>query len=415
MSYHPFAPYAGCKDTCPESEVVQIPGPSGSPGAPGPAGTPGTNAFTLTTAPFAMPAGNGSVTVTVVRSDWMAVGQLVYVEGAGYLEVIGIGTTISVWLRNPAVGGAYAGNAAAGTVIPSGRKVTPAGVQGLAGTTNYVTAGDIELDGGGLPRLAITADVGSLVVNTNGLVAPRNTALSPGSDGTILHADSTAPSGHGLQWREIDLSGTGTTLSGVLLVNHGGTAAATAAGARTNLGAAASGANSDITSLSGLTTPLSVGQGGTGVTVIPSFRVDRNGVQQGIQSNTYTKLTFPHVMFNVGLGYDTVNHLFLPPRPGIYRLAASALLVQLAGLQSFRVYIYRNGSILASSPLLRNWNTSTVADVSAAVTVLAEANGTTDNFEAYVFYTDSGSVWKDVSGVPSLTWFEGERVGPATT
>lgn len=49
-------------------------------------------------------------------------------------------------------------------------------------------------------------------------------------------------------------------------VANGGTGSTTASGARTSLGAAASGANSDITSLSGLTTPLSVAQGGTGAT-----------------------------------------------------------------------------------------------------------------------------------------------------
>lgn len=49
-----------------------------------------------------------------------------------------------------------------------------------------------------------------------------------------------------------------------LPVVSGGTNATTASGARTSLGAAASGANSDITSLSGLTTPLSVAQGGSG-------------------------------------------------------------------------------------------------------------------------------------------------------
>lgn len=54
------------------------------------------------------------------------------------------------------------------------------------------------------------------------------------------------------------------TLGGVLNVASGGTSATTASEARTNLGAAASGANSDITSLAGLTTPLSVAQGGTG-------------------------------------------------------------------------------------------------------------------------------------------------------
>jgi hypothetical protein len=51
-----------------------------------------------------------------------------------------------------------------------------------------------------------------------------------------------------------------------LPVVEGGTGASTASGARTNLGSAASGANSDITSLSGITTPLSTAQGGTGVT-----------------------------------------------------------------------------------------------------------------------------------------------------
>lgn len=51
---------------------------------------------------------------------------------------------------------------------------------------------------------------------------------------------------------------------GTVTVAEGGTNATTASGARTNLGAAASGANSDITSLSNLTTPLSIAQGGTG-------------------------------------------------------------------------------------------------------------------------------------------------------
>jgi len=49
-----------------------------------------------------------------------------------------------------------------------------------------------------------------------------------------------------------------------LAVADGGTGASTASGARSNLGAASSGSNSDITSLSGLSTPLSVAQGGTG-------------------------------------------------------------------------------------------------------------------------------------------------------
>jgi hypothetical protein len=71
--------------------------------------------------------------------------------------------------------------------------------------------------------------------------------------------------------------GTGATTAGTALVNLGGTSlgigiftATNGATARASIGAAASGANADITSLSGLTTPLSVPQGGTGLTTVPS-------------------------------------------------------------------------------------------------------------------------------------------------
>lgn len=55
-----------------------------------------------------------------------------------------------------------------------------------------------------------------------------------------------------------------TSNTDALAVAGGGTGSITATDARTNLSAAKSGANSDITSLSGLTTPITVAQGGTG-------------------------------------------------------------------------------------------------------------------------------------------------------
>lgn len=66
-----------------------------------------------------------------------------------------------------------------------------------------------------------------------------------------------------------------TSLTGLttpLSIAQGGTAATTAATARTALGTAASGANSDITSLTSLSTPLSIGQGGTGSTTVSGAR-----------------------------------------------------------------------------------------------------------------------------------------------
>jgi len=61
-----------------------------------------------------------------------------------------------------------------------------------------------------------------------------------------------------------NIAGNAANVTGTVAVANGGTGAGTPSGARTNLGAASSGNNSDITSLSGLTTPLSLSQGGTG-------------------------------------------------------------------------------------------------------------------------------------------------------
>ena len=68
-----------------------------------------------------------------------------------------------------------------------------------------------------------------------------------------------------------------TSLGGLttdIAVADGGTGAGTAGAARTNLGAAASGANTDITSLGGLTTDIAVADGGTGAGTASAARTN---------------------------------------------------------------------------------------------------------------------------------------------
>lgn len=89
--------------------------------------------------------------------------------------------------------------------------------------------------------------------------------VSDGGTGGTTQASARSGIGAAASGANSDI----TSLSGLttaLSIAQGGTNAATAAAARSNLGAAASGANSDITSLSGLTTALSIAQGGTGQT-----------------------------------------------------------------------------------------------------------------------------------------------------
>ena len=89
---------------------------------------------------------------------------------------------------------------------------------------------------------------------------------------TINISEGCAPSNINNALREImahlkDLQA-GNKTGQAIAIASGGTGAENATDARTNLSVAKSGANSDITSLSGLTTPLSAAQGGTGVTSI---------------------------------------------------------------------------------------------------------------------------------------------------
>lgn len=100
-------------------------------------------------------------------------------------------------------------------------------------------------------------------LTTDGTTTSWATVSGTGSVTSV--AASTTLTGLSFSGSPITSSGT-LSLTGTLGVASGGTGAIDAAGARTNLSAAASGANSDITSITGLTTALTIAQGGTGST-----------------------------------------------------------------------------------------------------------------------------------------------------
>ena len=135
------------------------------------------------------------------------------------------------------------GNFSAGTITAT-----------LNGVSNNVSGTVAVVNGG----------TGSTSFTNNGILV--GAGLSPisaitGSYYQVLQAGS----GGSPVFGAVNL-GQSAAVTGTLPISNGGTEATTPAGALANLGAAASGANSDITALSGLTTALSVAQGGTGAT-----------------------------------------------------------------------------------------------------------------------------------------------------
>ena len=126
-----------------------IQGPAGDDGAAG------INAFTLTSGNFTQPAIGSSVTVSVVSSAWIAVGQSIYVAGGGYYTVSSVPNSTSVVLTNSG----YVGSAVAGVVIASGASVVPGGVIGAStGGIGYGTAAELAASGMAGPGIWILTD-----------------------------------------------------------------------------------------------------------------------------------------------------------------------------------------------------------------------------------------------------------------
>lgn len=139
--------------------------------------------------------------------------------------------------------------------------LVPYGTSGVSTLVQTDAAGKLPaLDGSQLTGIATGAAVGSVTPSMDGTAAAGSATTAARSD--HVHPTDTSRAKAGANSDITSLSGLTTALS----VGQGGTGGTTQATARSGIGAAASGANSDITSLTGLTTALSVSQGGTGST-----------------------------------------------------------------------------------------------------------------------------------------------------
>jgi hypothetical protein len=229
----------------------------------------------LTTALSVAQGGTGIVTTPTN-------GQLLIGNGSGYsLNTLSAGTGITI------------NNTAGGITISS----TGAGTCASCANTSLNNLASVAINTSLLPGTAGGANLGSSTLPF-GQLSLAGTSSSPATNNFLITGASTSgtrtitlPNASGT----VGVSGSGyialnsstgnISFTGTLAVADGGTGAITAPLARTNLGAAASGANSDITSLSGLTTALSVIQGGTGANTLTA-----NGILMGNGTGAITAI-----------------------------------------------------------------------------------------------------------------------------
>jgi hypothetical protein len=155
-----------------------------------------------------------------------------------------------------------------------------------------------------------------------------------------------------------NISGNAANVTGVVAIANGGTSATTAPLARTALSAAASGANSDITSITGLSTALAVGQGGTGNSVTAT----NNYIAVG-DGTKYVPTSTTDVRTLLGIGTSTskatgsLSFSSTTTVPVTHALATTAVLVQ----------TFDSGGVLVDMDVTVT-NSTTVTFVVAATT-----------------------------------------------
>ena len=216
---------------------------------------------------------NGTITITTALSGVLkgtGTGFAAAVAGTDYLTPAGNGSGLtSLNASNIATGVVGTARLGSGTASSTtylrgdGTWATPSATGGIT-SLGGLTAGTQTF--GNDTNVTLTSATSTHTLGWAGTLAVARGGTGGSTQGAARSGIGAAASG-----ANSDL----TSLSGLtspLSIAQGGTASASASAARSALAAAASGANGDITSLTGLTTALSIAQGGTASTTAAAAR-----------------------------------------------------------------------------------------------------------------------------------------------
>jgi hypothetical protein len=121
---------------------------------------------------------------------------------------------------------------------------------------------------------------------------------------------------------------------------------------------------------------------------------------QSISANTFTKIQFNTIEFNLGSAYDaTTNYRFTPTVAGYYQVNLGCYTAGTGSSQGNGA-IYKNGAMLrASQQVLAN---SQTVDIPAIIYL----NGSTDYLEAYAYIGTASGVVAGGSGNAPYCYFQ---------
>ncbi len=158
----------------------------------------------------------------------------------------------------------------------------------------------------------------------------------------------------------------------------------------------------------GLSTPVSVAEGGTGVADIPSFHVRRSGTQS-IPSGIQTKVQFNVEEWDTAGAFDNAtNYRFQPAVAGKYHVGCSITLLNIPAGITYFVSVFKNGSEWKRG---RDTMGAVTNTGTCAVTCLVDLNGSTDYLEFYIYHETASA--RDVRGDVAFESFAyGARVAP---
>lgn len=141
----------------------------------------------------------------------------------------------------------------------------------------------------------------------------------------------------------------------------------------------------------------------TATTTSPSFSVHKNGTNQTVTFDTATKVTWSTEKWDTNSNF--ASNAFTPTVAGKYLFIIAVRWANTSDQGVEDLNLYKNGVLEAGT----RFSASGTGAQTGIITILADANGSTDYFEAYV-HNNTSTGDRDILGAADGTFFQGYKL-----